>query len=203
MKKDKLLVGVLFLFICVLFVGCSGQKLVSSMSSAINSEGVPSEIISSSILQSSKAEPSGREIVLFTYNGLAPSPTAEHKPAKLPQDTKEIQETVRIFPDEVTPDTVMKLYAEKYLSTPVGNRSMNFSYSSASMNGNGIVTIDFTKDGARYLSYGSMLEMNSLYGIAKTMLTNIEGAKSVCYGIEGADYATEMFLERDVPFLKN
>jgi len=69
------------------------------------------------------------------------------------------------------------------------------------MHRDGPITIDFTKEGARYLSYGIPLETNVLYGIGKTMLMNVEGAKAVCYGIEGGNYSTERFLDRSTAYL--
>ncbi len=196
-----MLAGVLYISIGIFLAGCNNQTAVSSTASEIVSEGGFSENISSYDLQSSNSERNRKEVILYAYTGLVPAP-ADHKLIQeLPKDTKEINETVGIPPDEVTPDKVMKLYTEKYLTAPVANGSKTFSYSSATMNGDGIITIDFTKEGASYLSYGTMLESSSLYGIGKTMLMNVEGAKAVSYGIEGGDYSTEMFLKRDTPYL--
>ena len=146
-----------------------------------------------------------KEVILYTYDGRGNLPdwgTGDHKLVKeLPEDVKEIKEMVRVPSDEITPDKVMKLYVEKFLSSPVGDGTMSFSYSGMTMSKDGIITVDFTKEGARYLSYGSTLEMIHLYGIGKTMLLNIEGAKAVCYGIEGGDYQTERLLKRNVPYL--
>ncbi|WP_312694818.1 hypothetical protein [Caproiciproducens sp.] len=174
------------------FTGCHRQPAVSQAESETRSE---------SVLQASAPESDRKKVVLYSYQGLAPSPTDHKLTRQAPQDAREIQETVTIPSDGATPDGIMKLYTEKYLSEPVANGSMVFSYAGAVMDKNGVVTVDFTKAGARYLSYGSMLEMNSLYGIAKTMLMNVEGSTAVCYGIDGGDYSTESFLDRDTPYL--
>jgi hypothetical protein len=206
MKKSNLVVGILCIFMGAFLVGCNNQPATSStepetVSEDISSEKISSENISSSVLQSSDAERNNKEIILYAYSGMAPTPT-DHKLARqLPKDTKEIQETVKIPAEDATPDKIMKLYVDKYLTAPVANGSKTFSYASVTMNSEGIITIDFTKEGASYLSYGTMLESNTLYGIGKTMLMNVEGAKSVCYGIEGGDYQTEMVLKRSTPYL--
>ncbi|MCY1713532.1 hypothetical protein [Caproiciproducens galactitolivorans] len=196
MKISKLFVGAFCLSIAIFFTGCNSQRASSSAGPEISSGSA-----SLLVLQSSSSKSNSKDVILYTYKGMAPSPTEYTLTQQVPPDAQEVQETVRMSSDEATPEKIMKLYTEKYLSKPVGNGTMNFSYSSASMNRDGIITIDFTKEGANYLSYGSMLELNSLYGIGKTMLMNVEGAKAVCYGIEGGNYSTEMFLNRSTPYL--
>lgn len=196
MKISKLFVGAFCLSIAIFFTGCNNQRASSSAGPEISSGST-----SLLVLQSSSSKSNSKEVILYTYKGMAPSPTEYTLTQQVPPDTQEVQETVRMSSDEATPEKIMKLYTEKYLSKPVGNGTMNFSYSSASMNRDGIIMIDFTKEGAKYLSYGSMLEHNTLYGIGKTMLMNVEGAKAVCYGIEGGNYSTEMFLNRSTPYL--
>lgn len=197
MKKSKLLVGVLCISIGIFLTGCNNQTAVSS----IRSESAPSESISLPDVQSSNPERNSKKVILYAYDGTGSSPTGHKLIQQMPQDVKEIQETVKIPSNEATPDKIMKLYTEKFLSEPVGNGTMNFSYSSATMSGDGTITIDFTKEGAHYLSYGITMETNILYGIGKTMLMNVEGAKAVFYGIEGGNYSTERFLDRSTPYL--
>lgn len=207
MKRHKLLTGIICLSLCALSAGCANQALPPAESStgpeisSTNSIDVSSMDSSSSSAQTSNVEIKNKEIVLYAYNGPISSP-ADHKLlAELPKDTKEIKETVTVPVDEATPDGIMKLYVDKYLTAPVANGSMTFSYSKVTLSGDGIITIDFTKNGARYLSYGTMLESDTLYGIGKTMLMNVDGAKAVCYGIEGGNYSTEMSLDRNSPYL--
>lgn len=201
MKKGKLLVGAFCLSISIFFTGCNSQPAISSSGSEISTGSVSSENISSFVLQSSNSESNSKEVILYTYKGMAPSPTEYTLTQQVPPDAQEVQETVRMSSDEATPEKIMELYTKKYLSKSVGNGTMSFSYSSASMSRDGTITIDFTKEGAKYLSYGSMLEFNSLYGIGKTMLMNVEGAKALCYGIEGGNYSSERFLDRSTPYL--
>ena len=219
MKKNYLVSGVLCISIGVFLFGCKNQTAVPStspetvsenvssenVSSGAPSENGSSENVSSTILPSSDSEKNSKKIILYTYDGKGNPPdrgTGNHKLVKeLPENVKEITETVSVPSDEVTPDKVMKLYVEKFLIAPVGNGTMSFSYSGATMSKDGIITVDFTKEGARYLSYGTTLEQINLYGIGKTMLINVEGAKAICYGIEGGNYQTEMVLKRDTPYL--
>ncbi len=201
MNKSKLLVSAFCLTVSIFFTGCNSQPTISSAESEMSSGSVSSENISSSVSRASNPESNRKEVILYTYKGDAPSPTEYTLNQQVPPDAQEVQETVIMPSDEATPEKIMKRYTEKYLSKPVGNGTMSFSYSSASMSKDGIITIDFTKEGANYLSYGSMLEFNSLYGIGKTMLMNVKGAKALCYGIEGGNYSTEMFLNRNTPYM--
>ncbi len=195
MKKSKFIVVALCLFVYTFAAGCNSQQVTSSAGSQINPDRVSSRASTESSLTSNSSE-----VTLFTYDGLAPTPTDHKITEQMPQGTKEIKETVKTS-DAVTPDKIMKLYMEKYLSESVVSGGSSFSYSNATMSKTGIITIDFTKEGARYLSSGSMLEINSLYGIGKSMLMNVEGAESVCYGIEGNNYSTEISLDRNTPYL--
>lgn len=103
------------------------------------------------------------------------------------------EEHIENFNKEPDANSLLQIYAKRYLAQDTLGYVSSFSYNSVETDDNGLVHVDLTNETFESITAGDFMETSVIDGIAKTILLNDEGALSITFSVDNEPYQSSQY----------